>query len=326
MTQTGIGSIERVPIASVWPHEANDFTPWLAENLPLLGNELGMDLELEGVEVPVGNFSLDILARDANSEAVVAIENQIANTDHTHLGQLLTYSAGKNASVVVWIATEFRDEHRAALDWLNEGTKDSLSFFGIEIDAVRIGNSLPAPLFRLAAAPNTWSKDVQESQAEVTPRQEKYIHFWRPLLEDLRQSHGWNIGTRNKGSSYNAGAGINSGAFGRTMRFTWEDEARVELVIKSPEKSWNKAAFDLLQESRGQIEESLGPVIWERLDDAKMSRVVVSRPGHIDASEDELSQIRTWMIDHLTRFRTAFGPFLEDVLERMQETGAQGES
>ncbi|MCY3748085.1 MAG: DUF4268 domain-containing protein [Chloroflexi bacterium] len=325
MTQIRIGSIEKVPITSVWPHEANDFTPWLAENLTLLGNELGMELELEGMEVPVGNFSLDILARDANSEAVVAIENQIANTDHTHLGQLLTYSAGKNASVVVWIATEFRDEHRAALDWLNEGTKDSLSFFGIEIDAVRIGDSLPAPLFRLAAAPNTWSKDVAESQAELTPRQESYIRFWRPLLEDLRSSRGWNIGTRNKASSYNAGAGINSGAFGRTMRFTWDEEARVELVIKSPEKLWNKAAFDLLQESRSEIEESLGPMTWERLDDAKMSRVVVSRPGHIDAPENELDQIRIWMIDHLTRFRTTFGPYLEDVLEKMQEAGGQGE-
>ena len=236
MTQQEIGNIEQVPITSVWPHEANDFTPWLAGNLPLLGNELGMDLELEGTEVPVGNFSLDILAKDANSDAVVAIENQIANTDHTHLGQLLTYSAGKNASVVVWIATKFRDEHRAALDWLNEGTRDSLSFFGVEVQAVRIGDSLPAPLFRLAAAPNTWSKDAGEAQGEVTPTQEKYIRFWQPLLEDLRRTHGWNIGTRNKASSYNAGAGISSARFGRTMRFSWDGEARVELVIKSPDR------------------------------------------------------------------------------------------
>ena len=320
MTQQEIGKIDNVAITSVWPHEANDFTPWLAENLGLLGEELGLELELEGTEVPVGNFSLDILATDAKSQRVVNIENQIASTDHTHLGQLLTYSAGKNAGIVVWIAKEFRDEHRAALDWLNEGTSDSLSFFGVEVQAVRIGDSLPAPLFRLAAAPNTWSKDVKESQGEVTPTQEKYIRYWRPLLEELRRTHGWNIRTRNKGSSYSAGAGLGSARFGRTMRFTWDGEARVELEIKSPDKDWNKAAFELIEESRAQIEEELGSMKWERLDNAKMSRVVASRPGYIDSSEEELDQIRTWMIEYVTRFRATFRPYLEAILERMEET------
>ena len=319
MVHKEIGKIEKVTITNVWPHEANNFTPWLADNLGLLGEELGMELELEGTEVPVGNFSLDILARDARSEAVVAIENQIAGTDHTHLGQLLTYSAGRNAGIVIWIATEFRDEHRAALDWLNEGTRDSLNFFGVEVQAVRIGDSLPAPLFRLAAAPNTWSKDVKEREAEVTPTQEKYIRFWRPLLEELRRTHGWNIGTQNKFSSYEAGGGLGSGKFGRTMRLTWDGEARVELVIKSPAKEWNEAALDLLMESKPQIEEELGSMKWERLDDAKMSRVVVSRPGHIDNSEEELDEIRNWMIEHVTRFKTILGPYLEAVLASMQE-------
>ena len=321
MTQQNIGKIEKVSITSVWPHEANDFTPWLAENLMLLGDELGMQLELEGTEVPVGNFSLDILARDANSEAVVAIENQVASTDHTHLGQLLTYSAGKDADIVIWIATKFRDEHRAALDWLNEGTADSLSFFGVEVQAVRIDDSLPAPLFRLAAAPNTWSKDVKVRQVEATPTQEKYIRYWKPLLEELRETHGWNIGTQNKFPSYEAGAALGSGKFGRTMRFTWDGEARVELVIKSADRDWNKEVFDLLKESRAEIEEELGPTTWERLDDAKMSRVLVSRPGRIDNPEAELDEIKNWMIDHINRFPDTFRPYLEAVQEKMQETG-----
>ncbi len=318
MTQLEIGSIERLPVAEVWPHEASDFTPWLAENLGLLGTELGMELEFEGMEVPVGNFSLDILARDAKSDAVVAIENQIAQTDHTHLGQLLTYAAGRNASVVVWIATKFRDEHRAALDWLNDRTGESLGFFGIEIQAIKIGDSAPAPLFRLAASPNTWSKDVVESQGEVTETQEKYIRFWRPLLEDLRRTRGWNIGTHNKGSAYNAGASIGSARFGRTMRFTWEGEARVELVIKSAETSWNKAAFDLLEQSKTEIERELGPLIWERMDDAKMSRVAMARPGSIYESEEDLNEIRTWMTEHVIAIATTFRPHLEDALERLQ--------
>ena len=320
MTQQNIGKIEKVAITSVWPHEANDFTPWLAENLGMLGEELGMELELEGTEVPVGNFSLDILARDANSEAVVAIENQVASTDHTHLGQLLTYSAGKDADIVIWIATKFRDEHRAALDWLNEGTADSLSFFGVEVQAVRIDDSLPAPLFRLAAAPNTWSNDAKVREVETTPTQQKYIRYWKPLLVELRETYGWNIGTQNKLASYEAGAALGSAKFGRTMRFTWDGEARVELVIKSADRDWNKEVFDLLKESRAEIEEELGPTTWERLDDAKMSRVLVSRPGRIDNPEAELDEIKNWMIDHVNRFPDTFRPYLEAVQEKMQET------
>ena len=320
MTQKAIGRIDWVDIATVWPHEANDFTPWLAANLMLLGEELGMELELEGTEVPIGNFFLDILARDARSDAVVAIENQIASTDHAHLGQLLTYSAGRNAGIVVWIATEFRDEHRAALDWLNEGTRDSLNFFGVEVRAVKIGDSLPAPLFRLAAAPNAWSRDVEESQVGLTATQEKYVRYWKPLLEELRIKHGWSIGTRNKDSYYAAGAGVGSGKFGRTMRFAWDGQARVELEIKSADKDWNKTAFDLLNESRTDIEEELGPMLWDRMDDAKMCRVGVSRPGRIDDSDEELDQIRAWMIEQVNRFRGTFRPYLEDVMKSMQES------
>lgn len=159
-----LGRIAKVDVKDVWSHEAQDFTPWLAANLDMLGEELELELELDDVEIPVGGFSLDILARDANNNhAVVAIENQIARTDHTHLGQLLTYAAGTEARTVIWVATDFRDEHRAALDWLNQHTDEDTNFFGVEISAIRIGDSSPAPLFRLASAPNSWSKQVKST-------------------------------------------------------------------------------------------------------------------------------------------------------------------
>ena len=109
------------------------------------------------------------------------------------------------------------------------------------------------------------------------------------------------------------------------MRFTWDGEARVELQVKGTDRAWNKAAFDLLKESRAQIEDELGPMIWERMDDSKMSRVAVSRPGRIDSSEEELGEIRKWMTENLTKFRTAFQPHLEDVLEKMEGNGARQE-
>ena len=248
--QNDSGRIEEVAIREVWPDEASDFTPWLAKNLEVLGEELGMVLELKGTEVPVGNYYLDILANEANRDAPVAIENQIAVTDNPHLGQLLTYAAGTKAKIVIWIATEFRDEHRAALDWLNEGTRESLDFFGVEVGAIKIGNSVPAPLFRLAAAPNHWSKKINSVPSELSDTQVKYVRFWKPLLRKLNREHGWNVMTENRQSTYNAGSGLGFGQFGRTMRLTSEGEARVELVILAPSREWNKAAFDLLMESK----------------------------------------------------------------------------
>ena len=144
-----LGVIERVDLREVWPDEAQDFTPWLAENLDKLGEALGLDLEFQGREVSVGPFFLDILAHDVGNDRRVVIENQLDKTDYDHLGKLLTYAAGYDAGVVVWLTGDFRDEHRAALDWLNQRTEESLEFYGVEIGAVKIGNSAPAPLFRL---------------------------------------------------------------------------------------------------------------------------------------------------------------------------------
>ena len=314
---TELSKIERVDLRKIWEKEARDFTPWLAENLDQLSEELGMDLELQAQEAPVGGFSLDILAHDLGSNRPVTIENQLEGTDHDHLGKLLTYASGYDANVVVWIAQEFRDEHRQALDWLNQRTDDSLDFFGVEVDAIKIGDSLPAPLFRLAASPNTWSKRTRTAPTtELTDTQKRYVQFWRPLLERLNSEHGWNIGTENKYNEYVAGSGF--GQIARRMRLTWENEARVELMIQSSDADWNKAVFDLLTESQKRIEEDIGTALhWDRGDDTKSSRIGVSRNGSLDDSEEELDEIRVWMIDNVQRFRPVFRPYLDDVLGRV---------
>jgi len=138
-----LGRLVSVPLQEVWAHEANDFTPWLAEaeNLSLLADTLHLgDLQVEGVEVPVGNFFIDILARDIEG-SVVVIENQFGPTDHTHLGQLLTYVAGQEGrATVVWVAETIREEHRAAIDWLNASTIEGFKFFAVELQLLRIGN------------------------------------------------------------------------------------------------------------------------------------------------------------------------------------------
>ena len=321
MSQGEIGKVEKVPITDVWRREAVDFTPWLAKNLNLLAEELGTVLELEGTEVSVGGYSLDILARDSSTTALVAIENQITSTDHSHLGQLLTYAAGMDAGMMVWVATEFSGEHKAALKWLNEGTKDSLHFFAVEVEAVRIGDSLPAPIFRLVTAPEPWPNE--DFPTDLSKRQLRYIQYWKPLLEEQNDTRKWGVKTDNKENYFEVGSGLGDGfgRFGRSLRLTWDGQARVELLFKGATKDWNKAAFDLLRDSKEQIEGELGPMIWERLDDAKLSRVVMARRGSIDGLGQELDEIRAWMIDNVNRFPETFRSHLEGVLAGMEENG-----
>lgn len=181
-----LGRLERVELRNVWLSEPQHFTPWLAleENLILLAEALGLELELEGQEQNVGPFRADILCKDISNDHWVLIENQLERTDHLHLGQLLTYAAGLQAVTIVWIAQRFTQEHRAALDWLNEITDDRFNFFGLEIELWRIGQSLPSPKFNVICKPNNWTRQITqnvkriEQQAE-TPLKQSRLQFWQ---------------------------------------------------------------------------------------------------------------------------------------------------
>ena len=317
-----LATIERVKdIRSIWPNEADNFTPWLADNLSALGKALVLDLDLEDVvkEAPVGTFKLDIRTRVVGSGRPVVIENQLGSTDHSHLGQLLTYAAGFDANVIVWIAEEFKDEHREALDLLNRRTDEESEFFGVVVEVWKIDDSRPAPHFRVVSAPNDWRKQSigRRRQANVSEKGEQYRQFWQPLLERLNREDGWNVRTDNTASWFTAGSGI--AEVWRNMSFYVRNrEAAVELSLQTPNKDWNKSFFDLLKESRGEIEAERGTdLVWERLDDNKTSRVGIHRRGSIDASPQELDEIRSWMFDNVVRFKQIFPPYLREVRDRL---------
>lgn len=156
-----IGRLKAVPAREVWRHEALDFTPWLLDNADVLSEVIGLDLELHTAEHAVGDFSLDLIGRDRISGDLVIVENQLEQSDHTHLGQIMTYAGGTDAAHVVWVAPSFRPEHRRALEWLNERTDEATRFFAVEVKAVRIGDSPYAPLLSLAVQPNDWGKQVR---------------------------------------------------------------------------------------------------------------------------------------------------------------------
>ena len=187
-----LGTIKKIDLRDVWSSEASDFTPWLAkdENIALLGEAIGLELEVESQEKNVGPFRADILARDLTSNHYVLIENQLEQTNHNHLGQIMTYAAGLDAFSIIWIAKSFTEEHRAALDWLNRITEENINFFGIEIEVIQIGDSLPAPQFKVVAKPNDWSKSVRSSAStgELTDTKLKQQQYWTEFKEYVEKN------------------------------------------------------------------------------------------------------------------------------------------
>ncbi len=152
MARPELGNVQQVRLREIWPHEGRDFTPWLAANISLLGDALGMELEAVTTEASTGNFSLDILARD-RSGAYVAIENQLEPSDNSHLGKTLTYAGHFNARTLIWVSRKFDYVHRAAIDWLNRHTAPEIKIYGVEVSAIKIGESLPAVIFRPVVFP-----------------------------------------------------------------------------------------------------------------------------------------------------------------------------
>ena len=190
-----LGRLEKVELRDIWKTEAQDFTPWLAgeDNLALLSDTLGIDLELEAVEQNVGPFRADILCKDTLSDRWVLVENQLERTDHTHLGQLMTYAAGLDAVTIVWIASRVADEHRAAMDWLNEITDTEVRFFALEVELWRIGESPAAPKFNVVSKPNDWSRSTSAAskavgEGELSPTRQLQREYWE-TVEALVASH-----------------------------------------------------------------------------------------------------------------------------------------
>ena len=178
--------IEQEDVRTKWQHEAHNFTPWLAKNLHLLSDALGMKLEHPQTEVPVGPFSLDILARDADDGVKVAIENQLEETDLHHLGQLLTYATGCDAQVAIWVAPEFGYEHAQALHRLNEWTQESIRFFGVKVEVFeRAGGEHLEARFRKVVYPGGWDKKATLKSGEMPATQRQYYDFFQPLITEL---------------------------------------------------------------------------------------------------------------------------------------------
>ena len=193
--KTQLSTLENVDIRNIWENETTDFTPWLAQsdNIDHIGEAIGIDLTVEEKEKPVGPYRADIFCKD-EGENPVLIENQLESTDHKHLGQLLTYASGLDAVTIIWVASEFSDEHRATLDWLNEHTAQGINFFGIVIE-VKKGNGHHYPVFNVVSQPNNWSKSINsdgyKTYGKLTETKKKQQDFWVFLKKTKRKKNNF---------------------------------------------------------------------------------------------------------------------------------------
>jgi hypothetical protein len=313
MDDAGLGSLSRVDAREVWKNEATDFTPWLAAHIDLLGAAMGVDLEVEATEVDVGDFRIDIVARDTSTGHGVIVENQLAPTDHTHLGQLLTYAAGQKAAAMVWIAPRFRDEHRQVLDWLNDNTTEDINFFGVEIELLRVNDSPPAPHFKLVAEPNEWAKATKKPAGEPSERGIADQRLFSAILEQFKQKRPYATSASRVGPQ--SWFGFSGGRSG--FQLNWSifggDRLRVELYIDVGDREENKAYFDHLLGRRSAIESAIGiDLVWERLDNRRASRIAAELPRAIDrTNSDEDSEAIAWAVDSMVAFYDSLHPVLK---------------
>lgn len=303
-----LGRLEVIEPRTVWNHEAHSFTPWLLQNVDVLSELLGMDLELHVAEHPVGDFYLDLYGRDVADDGVVIVENQLERSDHSHLGQILTYAAGTDPRTIVWITTGFRAEHRAALDWLNEHTDPDTRFFGIEIEVVKIGTSAPAPNFKLVVSPNDWSKQVKAvaDASNYTGLSRAYWDFWRQFLDRIAAEHPtW---TRAKASTKESWYNLSTGISGVSLATAFRRDTGLTVLLEfdSSDATRNEERFAAVKSMQAEFEAVVGePAVWDERPAAKSCAVFVSSDYSTVVDEDQWPSMLDWLLDRHAAFRKA---------------------
>ena len=310
MGLTDLGTLDSVDLREVWQNEASDFTPWLAENLDLLGDTLQMDIDTEDVvtEVRVGKYSADILCHDASDSSRIVIENQFGGTDHDHLGKLLTYASALDSDPpirsVLWISESFNDEHRSTLDWLNRISHDEIRFFGVTIELLKIEGSKPAPRFNIVASPNDWTKEVRASSSgKVSDLNRQYQQFWTALIEHLPGSAP-SLKPQSPLPRPYFNFAIGKAGFKLNCRLSQQKkQLHVALQIKG-ENPYDH--FNLLKQQKSAIEKKVGdPLNWQGKTKGRAYKILLSKSGNPTDESDRANQIE-WMAQTLNKFDKAF--------------------
>lgn len=309
MSDNNLGKLKRIELREAWKHEAANFTRWLAEeeNLTLLGEEIGFEIKLLQTEAAVGSFNVDILAEEENTGRKIIIENQLEVTNHDHLGKIITYASGYDAQIVAWVVKDVREEHRQAIDWLNEHTDESIEFYLVQIELWQTENSPYAPKFEIICKPNDWTKAVRSSvdRNELTDTKIRQLEFWTQFKEFSKKMQ----------TKFH---------FQKSYPQHWTDvsigssQAHLGLVILSQENAFcvdfyipdNKELFQKISRYKDDIEAELGEkAIWMDLPNRKASRVRVLRSGSFE-DMTKWEDAFKWILSEAEKFHRVFPKYI----------------
>lgn len=306
-----LGEIKKVQLRKIWKNEAYDFTPWLADNLEQIGEAIGLELEFEDKEVSVGPYSADILAKDAGTDKFVVIENQLEKTNHDHLGKCITYASVLDASAVIWIASKFTDEHKKALDWLNDHTSDEIGFYGIKVELWQIDNSQPAVRFNVVSEPNAVVRQAtkRKEQGELTDTRKTQLEFWTAFREKLAET-GKVRSLQTPRPQYWFDVALGKSGINLSNTFnTDKNEIGVRVYIG------NKKADEWLPyfESKKEIiETQIGSdLVWNPNPENRDKVITLTK--HFDLENKENWKIGIdWLAEHTIKFRETFSRIIKE--------------
>ena len=296
-----LGKIKRITdLRSIWPHEANDFTKWLADehNLAKLGEEIGIELELEERESSVGNFNVDLYAKEEGTGRKVIIENQLEETDHDHLGKLITYASGKGAEVVVWVVKRARDEHRQAIEWLNQHTDTDLGFFLVEIELWQIDDSAIAPKFSVIERPNDWGKQMK-SVAGLNNTEQIQLAFWQKFNDKMNASPDFTKHFKTRKAQPQNWYDVSVGSSEYHLCFTASIQKKhMSCGIYIPD---NKELFHLFEAHKADFEAQLGKDI-EWVEASKARRINIFKSFDV-SDQEQWDTAYAWYLENAIKFK-----------------------
>ncbi len=305
-----IGKLTEVDVRELWKHEQYDFSNWLAkeENLEYLNDIIGLTLTDVDKEVYVGPYRCDIVAKDETSGITVIVENQLEGTNHDHLGKIITYASGLNAKVMIWIVKEAKEEHRAAIEWLNNNTNNDVNFFLIEIHAYKIGDSDAAPKFEVVEKPNDFVKrsKVKTDDSDLNKSQGERLAFWEQFNQVvIARGKPFNLRKATTDHWYDVAMGTSDAHIAIDL-VNKDNRIVVECYISD-----NKDLFDTLADHKEEIEKELGfQLIWDRLDGKKASRIKYRIPGLNFDDHSNYNELMNQTIDAAVKMRDVFKKYM----------------
>lgn len=304
-----LGRLKEVDIRKLWAHEQYNFYNWLAkeDNIDLLNDTVDLTLTDIDKEVYVGSYRCDLVAVDETTGVKIIIENQLDTTDHDHLGKVITYASGLDADVIIWIVKEAREEHKSAIEWLNNNMAKEISFFLLEIKAYKIGDSLPAPMFKVVEKPNDFIKSNKSiKDGDLSKAQAERLNFWMEFNRVITESgKPFNVRKATTDHWYDVAIGTSEAHISITL-VNKDGSIGVELYVRD-----NKDLFDHLFEHKDEIESKLGfSIHWERLDDKKASRIKSYIPGLNFNKQGNYPELMNQVIERVIKIRYVFKGYL----------------